>query len=269
MLIEHMQQKSKMVRAGILNSVKAANGGHLGGGLSVTDILVALYYDHLKFRVGDPFWEQRDRFILSKGHCCLPLYHILADVGLIPREWISSYCAPDGRLAGHVEHTVPGIEVTSGSLGHGPGVAVGMAYAAKRLGRDWHVYVVLGDGECNEGSVWESFMAAAQWRLNNLHFIIDYNKQESLDHIDNIMSLEPLADRCASFGLESKEIDGHDLAQLSSYFSGLRNATSPTMLIAHTVKGKGVSFMEGVYKWHHSKMDDEQFHVALGDVRDA
>ena len=263
MLIEELQKKSKFVRSGILKSVKEANGGHVGGGLSVTDILVVLYYDHLKFRVDNPHWDQRDRFILSKGHCCLPLYHILADIGFFSSNWINTYCLPGGKLAGHVEHTVPGIELTSGSLGHGPAVSVGMAYAAKRLLEDWHVYVVLGDGECNEGSIWESFMAASQWGLSNVHFIIDYNKQESLDHIDKIMSLEPLADKCTSFGLETTEIDGHNLSDLSLYFSKIRQANKPTMLIAHTIKGKGVSFMEGVYKWHHSKMDDDQYRIAL------
>ena len=269
MNLKQLKEKSKLVRLGIINSVKSANGGHVGGGLSVTDILVALYYNHLNFKPGNPQWDLRDRFILSKGHCCLPLYHILADLKFFPKSWLKHYCVPSGKLAGHVEHTIPGIEVTSGSLGHGPAVALGMAYGAKRQNKDWHVYVVLGDGECNEGSVWETFMAASQWGLNNLHFIIDYNKQESLDHIDNIMSLEPLSEKCKSFGLSTTEINGHCLQSLSSYFGSIRESFKPTMLIAHTVKGKGVSYMEGVYKWHHSKMNDEQFNIAVGNIRDA
>lgn len=267
--IERLKKISKEVRIDVLHSVKESNGGHIGGSLSVTDILVALYFSHLKFDASNPGWADRDRFILSKGHCCLPLYHILAKLGFFPESWTKGYCTSGGELAGHVEHCVPGIELTSGSLGHGASVGVGMALAAKRRSLGWHTYVVLGDGECNEGSVWEAFMAASQWELSNLHFIIDYNKQESLDHIDNIMSLEPLVQRCESFGLETHAIDGHDHQQLFAYLQNLKTRSKPTMLIANTVKGKGVSFMEKVYKWHYSRLDNDNYKIAIDELNNA
>ena len=265
----HLDQISQKVRKRCVEIVHATPGGHIGGALSVTDILVSLFYSELNFKPLDPDWPMRDRFFLSKGHCCIPLYLILSDLGFFPKEWLETYCQSGGHLAGHVEHLIPGVETTSGSLGHGASVAVGHALAAKLKSQNWHTFVILGDGECNEGSNWEAFMAASQHGLNNIHFIIDYNKQESLDHIDNILSLEPLRQKAESFGLDTVEIDGHDLQSLAKYFSNVRSAKKPTMLIAHTIKGKGVSFMEGVYKWHHSKLTQAEFELAMTELSDA
>jgi transketolase len=204
------------IRLRIINMVVRANGGHLGGSFSVLEILVALYLGGiLRHSPANPGWEQRDRFILSKGHSCMALYNVLAEAGYFSRESLETYCEEGSIFAGHPEHDlVPGVEATTGSLGHGLPISVGLAMGAKLTKQDGRVYCILGDGECNEGSVWEAFMAGPQFKLNNLVAIIDSNKLESLDRVENILSIEPLGDRLTSFGWDVVQIDGHDFEEI-------------------------------------------------------
>ena len=259
------------LRLAIVDMVVCAKGGHLGGALSVIDILVALYLGGiLRYDPARPKWEQRDRFVLSKGHCCMAMYNVLAEAGYFPRYLLESYCADDGMFAGHPEHElVPGVEATTGSLGHGLPMAVGMALAGKLTAQDWHVYCVLGDGECNEGSVWEAFMAGAQFKLDRLVAIVDSNKLESLDRVENILSIEPLGERLRHFGWAVREIDGHDMGELLATLRALpAEPGKPTAVVAHTVKGKGVDFMEGVVKWHHRKLSVEEAAMARRQIQE-
>lgn len=247
-----------------------AKGGHLGGSFSVIDLLVALYAGKiLSFNSSLPDMPFRDRFILSKGHSCMALYCVLAREKFFPMDVLSSYCKDGSILAGHPEHClVPGVEVSSGSLGHCLSVSVGLALGAKRNKEVWRTVCILGDGECNEGSVWEALMAASQFKLENLIAVIDSNKFESLDTVDNILSIEPLAERLRSFGWQVIEIDGHDYSQIfSAFHMAGKVAGMPFAIIAHTIKGKGVSFMEGVPKWHHRKLTDDEYRIAKNEIQ--
>lgn len=214
--IEELSQAADQMRLRIIDMVVRAKGGHLGGAFSVLEILVALYLGGiLCYDSKRPKWEERDRLILSKGHSCMALYNILARTGYFPSEMLDEYCKEGGILAGHPEHDmVPGVEATTGSLGHGLPIAVGLTMGAKLTRKDWKVYCILGDGECNEGSVWEAFMAGPQFKLDKLVAIIDSNKLESLDLVENILSIEPLGERLRNFGWNVHEVDGHDIAQL-------------------------------------------------------
>lgn len=248
-----------------------AKGGHLGGAFSVLEILVALYLGGvLRYDPKRPEWEERDRLILSKGHSCMALYNVLARAGYFPIEMLDEYCEEGGILAGHPEHDmVPGVEATTGSLGHGLPIAVGLTMGAKLTRKDWKVYCILGDGECNEGSVWEAFMAGPQFKLHNLVAIIDSNKLESLDLVENILSIEPLGERLRNFGWDVHEVDGHDIAQLLTVLRSTPKVTEkPTAIVAHTIKGRGVDFMEGVAKWHHRKLTTEEAQASRTQINE-
>lgn len=266
---EELAHIADKIRLRIIDMVVDAKGGHLGGAFSVLDVLVALYMgDILRYDPKQPDWTQRDRLILSKGHSCMALYNVLAEVGYFPSEVLDSYCTEGSMLAGHPEHElVPGIEATTGSLGHGLPIAVGLAMGAKINKQPWRVYCVLGDGECNEGSVWEAFMAGPQFNLDQLVVIVDSNKLESLDLVENILSIEPLGERLRHFGWAVREIDGHDMDQLLMVLSEVpHEAGRPTAIVAHTVKGRGVDFMEGVAKWHHRKLTEEEAESARKQI---
>ncbi len=233
--------KANQIRNMVLDISEKAQTGHVTSSFSCTEILVALYYGGiLKFDPKNPNDNNRDRFVLSKGQASLILYPILADLGFFPREDLETFCAPDGKFGVHLQHNIPGVEITSGSLGIGFGIATGMAAATNKL-----VVSLLGDGECYEGSIWEAAMFAAHHKLNNLVAIIDRNQLCATDFTEKILALEPLDDKWKSFGWEVLRIDGHSFEQLLESLKDIRNRESdkPLMIIADTIKGKGVSFI--------------------------
>jgi transketolase len=253
----NLNKIADQLRLKIIDMAANGGGGHLGGSFSVLEILVTLYLGKiLKYKPLDPSWSHRDILLFSKGHSCMALYAVLSEAGYFESKELENYCKQDSKFAGHPEHDLlEGVEITSGSLGHGPPIANGLALAAKLNGTNQKLFCIVGDGECNEGSVWEAFMAASQFKLDNLTLIIDSNKLESLDLVSNILSIEPLAERLKSFGFAVKEINGNDTHQLMAAFSTLPfKSSKPSAIIAHTIKGKGVDFMEGVPKWHHRKL---------------
>ena len=221
--------------------------------MSLVEILRVLYDDVLRFRPHEPKWPLRDRMILSKGHGCLALYVMLADKGFIPVETLDTFCRRDSILGGHPEAgKIPGVEASTGALGHGLSVGVGMALAARMQRRDSRVYVVLGDGEIDEGSVWEAAMCAGKHRLSNLTAIIDYNKIQSAGPTSEIQDLEPLLDKWRAFNFAAAEVEGHDVAALRRLFRRLPLADDrPSAIVCHTVKGKGIDFAENDANWHH------------------
>ena len=227
-----------------------SGGSHIGAVMSVTDIVAVLYADVLHYRTEEPKWAGRDRLIMSKGHAGAALYAALAECGFFPVEELRTYYQNDSRLSGHISHKVPGVEMSTGSLGHGLGVGVGMAVAGKQDGKNHRVFVILGDGECNEGSVLEAAQAAANFQLNNLVAIVDHNHMQSLDYCERTLNSGALADKWRSFGWETIEVDGHDHEALRSALAA-NNSGRPTAIVAHTVKGKGVPFMERNILWHY------------------
>lgn len=256
------------IRASVLRMSHAARGSHVGSSLSMADLLAVLYGGILRVDPTRPTWPDRDRFLLSKGHGAAAIYAALAGRGFFGQDWLETYCRDGSRLGGHVNHDgVPGVEVSTGSLGHGLPIGCGMALAARWDRRPSRVFVLLSDGECDEGSTWEAVLFAAHHRLENLIAIVDYNKIQSLGAVAEVLDLEPLGEKWRAFGWGVKEIDGHDLRQIESVLSTLPfQASRPSCLIAHTVKGKGVSFMEHQLAWHYRSPDDELLDRALGEL---
>ena len=255
-----LDERSKMLRRLIIKMVDAGGRGHIGSAGSLVEILRVLYDHYLRFRTDDLKWNDRDRFILSKGHGCLALYAILADKDFFPTDELVTFCAVSSRLGGHPEIKVPGVEASTGALGHGLPIGVGIALAAKIKKQFYRVVVVVGDGEINEGSIWESAMSASKHKLENLTVLIDYNKMQSYGSTSEVMGLEPLIDKWRSFGFSATEVDGHDMDDLKAAINRLPNqATRPSALICHTTKGKGFSLAEGKADWHHkSKLSAEE-----------
>ncbi len=245
--------------------------GHLPSALSLIEILRVLYDDVLRFRPNEPDWPDRDRCILSKGHGCLGLYAVLADKGYFPQDHLLTYCKRDSILGGHPERDkVPGVEASTGALGHGLGIGVGMATAARIQGRDSRVFVITGDGEINEGAVWESAMCAGKHGLSNLTVLVDYNKLQSYGPTHEVQNLEPLADKWRAFGFEVGEVDGHDVGALRQAFSELPyNRSKPSVIICHTVKGRGIAHIEHVAAWHHKSRISADELSALYDALEA
>lgn len=229
-----------------------SGGSHIGAVMSVADIIAVLYTDVMNYRPGEPDWKNRDRFILSKGHAGASIYAALAETGFFDVEELKTHYANGSRLSGHVSHHLPGVDFSTGSLGHGLSAGAGMAYAAKKDQADHKVYVVLGDGECDEGSVWEAALFAHHYGLDNLVAIVDHNHMQSLDTCENTLEIEDFASKWKSFGWNVIEIDGNDHDRLKSAFASIEaDSHKPTVIIANTVKGKGVSFMEGDILWHY------------------
>ena len=255
------------VRKRILNmAYDCGRNVHMGGSMSMVDILTVLYRDIMNVDVSDPQWSERDRFILSKGHCVLALYAILAELGVMSEEDISTYMQ-DGSLFGShpVMDVAHGIECSSGSLGQGISMAVGIAKAAKLNNKGYKVYTLVGNGECDEGSVWEAFMLSGQWKLDNLTIIVDNNKIQSDGISEKIIDLENLCDRLSGFGLNVMEVDGHDEnALINAFNSPYDNASK--VVICNTTKGKGVSFMENNNEWHHSRLIKETYESAIEEI---
>lgn len=264
--IRELEAIARRVRRKILLSVFYAGSGHIGGSLSCADILTYLYFKEMN--IPAPNDESRDRFILSKGHSCPALYAVLTEKGFIPEEELTRLRKTNALLQGHPEMGIPGVEAPAGSLGQGFSFALGVALAAKKLNKNFRVYVLLGDGECNEGEVWEGAMFGAFHSLDNLVAVVDYNKLQSDDFCENVTALEPLAEKWKAFGWNVVEINGHDFKEIGFAFDLARKIKrKPTCIIAHTVKGKGVSFMENNPSWHGSRAPTkEELELALREL---
>jgi transketolase len=248
-----LDERSKYLRRLIVRALAGGERGHVGSSMSLVEIMRVLYDDILRFRPAEPKWPGRDRMILSKGHGCIALYVMLADKGYIPLEALDTFCRRDSILGGHPEAAkVPGVEASTGSLGHGLSYGVGMALAARIEKRDSRVIVVMGDGEIDEGSVWEAALCAGKHRLSNLTAVVDYNKIQSAGPTSEVQDLEPLLDKWRAFNFAAVDVDGHDVAALREVFRRLPLAGDrPSAVICHTVKGKGIPFAENDANWHH------------------
>lgn len=255
-----LDARARDLRRLVVRALEGGGRGHIGSSMSLIEIVRVLYDDVLRFRPADPAWDGRDRFILSKGHGCLALYAILADKGFFPVSELDTFCRHDSFLGGHPEAgKVPGVEASTGALGHGLSIGIGMALAARIRGRNTRVFVAMGDGEINEGSVWEAAMSAGKHRLSNLTAIIDYNKIQSYGFIAEVQPLEPLADKWRAFGFRTVDIDGHDVAALHAALAPVPGDDRPAALICHTIKGKGIPFAENDPTWHHkNKLSADQ-----------
>lgn len=266
--IQSLQQKSIILRREILETLETAGSGHPGGSLSAVEIMLSLYGHALKHDPKNPKWEERDRLIISKGHVTPVVYVTLANFGFIPKEELKTFRKFGSRLQGHVVSKVPGIEFNSGSLGHGLSFANGIALGARMRKRDFRTFCLMGDGEIQEGSVWEAAMTAAHFKLNNVCAIVDYNKVQENGLISEIKGLEPLAKKWSAFGWHVFEVDGHNLKELIAALDEFKSIKDkPSIIIAHTVKGKGVSFMEGKCAWHGKAPNKEQLAAALAELK--
>lgn len=266
-LIKGLEEKARHIRSQIVRMIAAAGSGHPGGSLSATDLITALFFSVLRINPKDPAWPDRDRFHLSKGHCAPLLYAVLAEAGYFPQEKLITLRKLGSMLQGHPDRRTPGVEVSSGSLGQGLSVAMGMSLAAKIDKRDYRVYVLMGDGEIQEGNIWEAAMACAHYKCDNLCAILDYNGFQIDGKTCAIMNLEPLKDKWQAFGWHTIEINGHDIKQiLAAYDEAMTIKGKPSIIIAHTVKGKGVSFMENVCDFHGRAPTKEESEKALKEL---
>ena len=262
-----LQRKATEIRIELLKMIYEAKTGHTGGSLSNTDILTVLFYRIMNLDPSNPKWENRDRYVQSKGHAVESYWAILADKGFFPKEELKTFSQFKSRLIGHPNNKVPGVEMNTGALGHGLSISVGMALAAKMDGKSYKVYTLMGDGEQAEGSVWEGAMAAAQYKLDNLVAIIDRNGLQITGKTEEVMGIEPLGDKWRSFGWEVVEVDGNNIANLVEVFSNIpKTAGKPMMVIANTVKGRGISFAENVPEWHHHVPSQEEFEQAMKEL---
>ncbi len=266
--IGNLREKARILRRNVVSMVGKAGSGHPGGSLSAADLMASLYFWEMKYDAQDPGWDQRDRFVLSKGHAAPVLYAALAEAGFFPEEQLGTLRQLGSPLQGHPDmRKVPGVEASTGSLGQGFGWAIGMALAAKLDGSDSRVYVMLGDGEMEEGIVWEGIMAAKHYHLDNLLAIVDNNGMQIDGPLSDVMSVEPLAPKLREFGWHVQEIDGHDLESILAAFNEARQIKGqPCVIVARTVKGKGCSFMENQVEWHGKAPTTEQTEQALGEL---
>lgn len=262
------QELATRIRRHVLEMTHRARSSHVGSSLSIADILAVLYRRILRIDPAHPQWPERDRFILSKGHAAAAVYAALAEMEFFPVKELDTYYQNGGSLAGHISHDgVPGVEASTGSLGHGLAMGCGMALAGKRDARDYRVFVMLSDGECDEGSIWEAALFAPHHRLDNLVAIVDYNKIQSLDRVENTLALEPFAQKWRAFGWSVREIDGHDLVKIETALRAVAfEPARPSCVVAHTVKGKGVSFMEDRVFWHYQAPNAEDLRRALDEL---
>ena len=265
--IDELKTIARELRRDVVQMTFTAQSGHPGGSLSEIEILTALYLRAMRHAPQDPAWPDRDRFILSKGHACPGLYAVLAKCGYFPHEELATFRKIDSRLQGHAHTITPGVEMNSGSLGQGLSFAVGAALAARIDKKDYRVYALLGDGECDEGQVWEAAMSAPHYGLGNLTAIVDRNRIQNDRLTSEVMSLEPLAEKWGAFGWNVLEIDGHDIPQvLDAVAKAHRSRQRPTVIIAHTVKGKGVSFMENNPDFHGRAPNKDEYERAMAEL---
>jgi transketolase len=264
------QTLAKQISVEALKMVHRAKASHIGSALSICDIVAVLYGRVLRVDPKQPDAPNRDRFILSKGHACVAVYAALAETGFFPRKDLLTYGADHSVLMNHISHKVAGVEFSTGSLGHGLPFGNGKALAARRRKHDWRTFVLLSDGELGEGSNWEAMMFAAHHQLDNLVAVVDYNKLQSMTTVDKTLRVEPLADKALAFGWSVREVDGHNHAALAELLgSAPWEPGKPSFLIAHTTKGKGVSFMENSVEWHYKSPSDKQLAQALEEIHNA
>jgi transketolase len=266
-----LAQLAQRIRADSLRMIHRGKSSHAGSALSMIDLLVVLYNKVLRVSPERPDWPERDRFLLSKGHACAGLYAVLAARGFFPSAWLNDFYGDDSHMAGHATSgSIPGVEISSGALGHGLAIGCGMALTAKRDQRNYRVFVLLSDGECDEGSTWEAALFAPHHRLSNLIVIIDYNKIQSLGPVKEVLDLEPLAAKWEAFGWSVREIDGHNFHEIEDALENVPRAQDkPTCILAHTVKGKGVSFMENTVLWHYRSPNEDELRAALAQLETA
>jgi len=266
---EALHRKARQLRLRILEAIAKAGKGHIGGAYSCLDILVALYHGKvLNVDPRNPKWPERDRFILSKGHSGIALYAVLSDLGFFDVAAMNTVCQDGSSLGEHPDHRIPGVEIDTGSLGHGLNIGAGMALNAKMDGLPYFTFVLLGDGECYEGTVWEALLFAAHHQLNNLVAIIDRNRQITLDFTEDCIRLEPLEKKICDFGWDVVMVDGHSYEKLNAVLKASRQPESrkPLAIIANTIKGKGVSFMERQLKWHHGMPNAQEIEIARKEL---
>lgn len=257
--LKQFKNRCRQVRLDVMEMVRHGRRGHIPSAFSLVEPLVVLYDHILNVRPEQPDWPERDRLVLSKGHGCLALYAILAQKGFFSKDHYRGFCLPDGILGGHPETKVPGVEASTGSLGHGMALAIGFALAGRIDGRAFRNYVILGDGECGEGSIWESALAAAKHQLDNLIVLVDYNKYMSFGPVAEVCNLEPFADKWRAFGFDVAEVDTRkDPLELKRVLEAKPKPGKPLAVICHTIKGQGVSFMEGDLSWHHKPKFPEE-----------
>ena len=264
-----LMEKSKEIRRDAFLMCHRAKSGHLGSAFSIVDILVTLYFSYLRIDPKKPTGPERDRFILSKGHGCSTLYTTLAHAGFFPKEWLETFIKDDSRFPGHPSsNLLPGIEASTGALGHGLNIGVGMAVAAKRSKSSFRTVVIISDGECDEGSVWEAILSAGNWQLGSLTCIVDYNKIQSFGRVKDIQDLEPFAAKWRAFKWHVQEVDGHQHEEILAALERADDVQDqPSVIIAHTVKGKGVSFMEDTVDWHYWSPNEEHCKKAMSELR--
>jgi len=268
--ILELKNKAVQIRKDILKALMLAGSGHTGGSLSIVEILIALYYYKLKINPKNPGWPDRDRFLLSKGHACPALYAVLTDKGYFPKEMLSTLRKMGSKLQGHPQIGLPGVEASSGSLGQGLSIANGIALAGRLDGSGIRAYCLMGDGETNEGQVWEAVMTSAHYKLDNVCAIIDFNKLQIDGFCCDIKDMGPYVHKWKDFGWETIEVDGHDIKQLMDAFDAAELVKGvPTVIIAHTIKGKGVSFMENKVEWHGISPKKEEYEKAVKELNES
>ena len=266
---KELEKKAKEIRRGIVEQVYKAQSGHPGGSLSIADVMTVLYFDELNVNIKNPLWEDRDRLVLSKGHCSPALYSCLANKGFFDISELSSFRKIESKLQGHPDmRKVPGVDMSTGSLGQGLSGAVGMALAGKLDKKDYRVYCILGDGEIEEGQVWEAAMSASKYKLDNLCVIVDNNNLQIDGTIEKVAGLDKIDEKFKSFGFQIINIDGHNIEEIKSAFEVAKNVKEkPVCIIAKTIKGKGVSFMENKKEWHGKAPSEEQYIIAMKELK--
>lgn len=265
--METIEMVAKNIRKKIFQIAYFAGGGHMGAAFSMADIISVLYFDNvLRYDAAKPEWEERDKFILSKGHACYALYAALARAGYFLEEELRNVGKPGSAFGGHPKmHDIPGVEASTGALGHGLAFAIGAAYASKADCKQSHVYVVLGDGECQEGSIWEGALSAPTLELDNLTVIVDHNKLQAMDELEQIVHMKPFADKWKAFGWNVVEIDGHRCPEIKTALLTRRKG-QPTLVVANTIKGKGVSFMENDPIWHYRMPNEQELPILMKEL---
>ena len=265
---KELKEKSREIRKNIIEMVHAASSGHPGGSLSITDILTVLYFNEMKININNPKDENRDRLVLSKGHCSPALYSVLAEVGFIEKEKLKTFRKIDSNLQGHPDmNKIPGVDMTSGSLGQGLSVANGMALAGKFDKKDYRVFCIMGDGEIQEGQVWEAAMTSSHYKLDNLCVIIDNNNLQIDGSVENVMSPYPIDKKFESFGFNVIVIDGHNFEEIQNALNMARNIENkPTAIVAKTIKGKGISYMENQAGWHGKAPNADEYKLAIEEL---
>ncbi|MCD8350221.1 MAG: transketolase [Planctomycetaceae bacterium] len=273
-MVKELEAKCLKIRKDLLNFIYRIGMGHLGGELSIVEVCVALYYKYMNYNPSDPKWEMRDRLVLSKGHCSETLYTIFSDMGMYTMDYMVEHfeCLDKAKFGMHSNRKyVPAIEVSAGSLGHGLPVALGLALGARKQKKNWRTFVIVGDGELDEGTNWEALMAGGHYKLGNLVTIIDKNQVQMTGSTATVMNIDPLDDKLRAFGWDVIEIDGNDMYAVCEALQSLPPADPvsrrrPVCIISNTIKGKGVDFMEGNYKWHGGGIAKEQLDQALASV---